>query len=142
MTTPDSGHDPQPDDLSADLPAADRSVPSVPPVSGDEFASHESRALADAKQAVTKIEHTASRATVVGWVVGIVVTIFLLIFILKNQGSQTIDLVFGKVDLPVGVSLLIAAIAGAIITLAITGTRMIQLRRALKRVEKSAQSSK
>ncbi len=85
--------------------------------------------------------HTRSRATYVGWVVGIVVLILLLVFILRNQGSQEIDLFFWKVELPVGVSLLIAAILGAILTLAVTTARMLQLRRALTKVDQARRAA-
>lgn len=137
MTTPDPhAQQPNVEPMNDDVPVPP--VSDAAPAAADDAPGHESQALAEAQHAVTKIEHTASRATVFGWVVGIVVTILLLVFILRNQGSQSIDLVFGTVNLPVGVSLLIAAIAGAIITLAITGVRIVQLRRALTQVDKSA----
>ena len=84
-----------------------------------------------------RVKHTRSRATYFGWIVGLVVTILLLVFIVQNQDSQEIDLIFGKINLPVGVSLLIAAILGAIITVAISAARMVELHRALKKVDKA-----
>ena len=140
MTTPDSSAqppNPEPDQDDAAPAPSDE----VPAPAGD-YRGHEVQALADAKAAVTKIKHTGSRATLVAWIIGIVVTILLVVFILMNQESQSIDLVFGTVNLPVGVSLLIAAIAGAIISVAITGARIVQLRRALKQVDKSARGPK
>ncbi|MFC0315164.1 lipopolysaccharide assembly LapA domain-containing protein [Gordonia phosphorivorans] len=84
-----------------------------------------------------RVKHTRSRATYFGWIVGIIVTILLLVFILQNQDSQEIDLIFGTVNLPVGVSLLIAALLGAIITVAISAARMVELHRALKKVDRA-----
>lgn len=133
MTTPESGRDPR---AARPDPHA---VPPPPPV--DAVTTPEHRALADARNTVSGIEHTASRATYVGWIVGVIVTILLLVFILRNQDSQKIDLVFGQINLPVGVSLLIAAIAGAIITLAITSARIMQLRRALRQIDKTGRSA-
>ncbi|MFT3662756.1 MAG: lipopolysaccharide assembly protein LapA domain-containing protein [Gordonia sp. (in: high G+C Gram-positive bacteria)] len=129
MSTPETHDDP------AAVPA-----PRVPaPV--DDASGPERRALSEARRQVRSVAHTRSRATYFGWVVGIVVTILLLVFILRNQGSQDIDLLFWKVRLPVGVSLLIAALLGAIITLAISAARIMELRRALNRVDKARRNA-
>ena len=84
---------------------------------------------------IEKVEHTRTRATFVGLVVGAVITILLLVFILQNLESQRIDVLFWEVNLPVGVSLLIAAIAGALIVAMAGGARMFQLNRALKKAK-------
>ncbi|HMS77897.1 LapA family protein, partial [Gordonia sp. (in: high G+C Gram-positive bacteria)] len=46
-------------------------------------------------------------------------------------------LLFWQVNLPVGISLLIAAIAGALVTALIGGLRMFQLNRALTKASKA-----
>ncbi|WP_051198223.1 LapA family protein [Gordonia shandongensis] len=79
------------------------------------------------------IAHTRSSATLIGWIVGVLVTILLLVFILQNLTSQSVHFFTLTADVPVGVSLLIAAIAGALITAALSGARLVQLRRALRR---------
>lgn len=84
---------------------------------------------------IEKVAHTRTRATFVGLVVGAVITILLLVFILQNLESQRIDVLFWEVNLPVGVSLLIAAIAGALIVAMAGGARMFQLNRALKKAK-------
>ncbi|GAC49835.1 LapA family protein [Gordonia aichiensis] len=84
---------------------------------------------------IEKVEHTRTRATFVGLVVGAIITILLLVFILQNLESQRIDVLFWEVNLPVGVSLLIAAIAGALIVAMAGGARMFQLNRALKKAK-------
>ncbi len=85
---------------------------------------------------IKKVEHTRTRATFYGLVIGAVITILLLIFILQNLESQTIMLIFWEVNLPIGVSLLIAAIAGALIVAFAGGLRMLQLSRALKKAKR------
>ena len=55
------------------------------------------------------MEHTRTRATWFGVVIGAIILVLLLVFIVQNLQSQTIDLLFWEVNLPVGVSLLIAS---------------------------------
>lgn len=131
-----------PEGQPADHPAEPPAAPPAGPSAADERHRREHQALGDVKREAGKVAHTRSRATYVGWIVGIVVTIILLVFILRNQESQEIDLVFVKVHLPVGISLLIAALLGAIITVAVTGARVVQLRRALNKVEKARKSAR
>ncbi|GAA3959430.1 LapA family protein [Gordonia caeni] len=123
---------------SADQPSEPQAT--TPPVT-DGLRERERRALSDTKREVGKVKHTRSRATYFAWVVGVVVAILLLVFILRNQDSQEIDLVFWKVNLPVGISLLIAALLGAILTLAVTAARIMELRRALRKVDKARKSA-
>ncbi|MCK8612613.1 LapA family protein [Gordonia sp. C13] len=85
------------------------------------------------RQTVADVEHTRTRATWFGVVIGAVILVLLLVFIVQNLESQRIELIFWEVNLPLGVSLLIAAIAGALIVALIGGLRMLQLRRALKK---------
>lgn len=121
-----------------DAAITDGSLPTVDAAAIDRAAAKDA-ALFDAKKAAKRTDHSRSRATYFGWIVGIIVTIFLLIFIVRNQQSQDIDLLFWKVNLPVGVSLLIAAIAGAIITFTISAARILQLRSALKKLNKASE---
>ncbi|MDL9944747.1 lipopolysaccharide assembly protein LapA domain-containing protein [Gordonia sp. ABSL11-1] len=85
---------------------------------------------------VKKVEHTRARATFFGLVIGAIITILLLVFILQNMESQRIELLFWEVNLPLGVSLLIAAIAGALIVALAGGVRMVQMSRALRKAKK------
>jgi uncharacterized integral membrane protein len=66
-------------------------------------------------------------------IVGFLILIFLLVFILQNTDSATIHF-FGWVwNLPVGVAILLAAVCGGLLTVAVGTARIIQLRRAAKR---------
>lgn len=85
------------------------------------------------RRTVADVEHTRTRATWFGVVIGAIILVLLLVFIVQNLDSQKIELLFWEVNLPLGVSLLIAAIAGALIVALVGGLRMLQLRRALKK---------
>ncbi|MGU3294289.1 LapA family protein [Williamsia sp. M5A3_1d] len=108
---------------STDLPAADAS-------SGPDSADKQ----AAVKQALSDVQHTRTKSAWVGLIVGAIVLILLLVFIVQNLDSQSIQLFFWEVNLPQGVSLLIAAIAGALITAVVGGARMFQVRRAVRKV--------
>ena len=82
------------------------------------------------------VAHTRTRATYIGWIIGILVTILLLIFILQNLNKQEIHFFNLTADVPVGISLLIAAIAGALITALLSGARIVQVNRALKKANR------
>ncbi|MEE4022727.1 lipopolysaccharide assembly protein LapA domain-containing protein [Gordonia sp. PKS22-38] len=128
MTTPD----PQQQQPPVDGPdPIGSSPPPVPETDPDHQALMAER---DAlRTRVKKVEHTRTRATYFGVVIGAIVTILLLVFILQNLESQRIMLIFWEVNLPLGVSLLIAAIAGALIVAAVGGLRMLQMSRALRK---------
>lgn len=85
------------------------------------------------RQALDDVKHTRTRAAWVGLIVGAIVTLMLLVFIVQNLDSQNIDLFFWSVNLPLGVSLLVAAILGAVITAIVGSLRMLQVRRAVKK---------
>lgn len=129
MTTPDPAY-PGPDPANPVDPG-----PPVP--SADEHADAERQALLAERDAlrdtVRDVEHTRTRATYFGLVIGAIILILLLVFILQNLESQQIMLIFWEVNLPVGVSLLIAAIAGALLVALVGGLRMLQMRRALRK---------
>ncbi|AZZ81936.1 lipopolysaccharide assembly protein LapA domain-containing protein [Gordonia alkanivorans] len=111
-------------------------VPEPAPVTPVPAADDHDAVLAERdrlRQTVADVEHTRTRATWFGVVIGAIILVLLLVFIVQNLESQRIELIFWEVNLPLGVSLLIAAIAGALIVAIIGGLRMLQLRRALKR---------
>lgn len=139
MTTPDRrrsgnpvpqwGSRGEPGSASASDPAP---VPPTPAAAGDD----PDAVLAERdrlRQTVADVEHTRTRAAWFGVVIGAIILVLLLVFIVQNLESQRIELLFWEVNLPLGVSLLIAAIAGALIVALVGGLRMLQLRRALKK---------
>nr|WP_245744081.1 lipopolysaccharide assembly protein LapA domain-containing protein [Lentzea fradiae] len=77
---------------------------------------------------------TRTSGTWVAVLVAIVVLIFLLVFILQNLGTTTIHFLWGEFSLPLGVSLLFAAIGGALLVAVVGAARILQLRRQAKRL--------
>jgi len=67
-------------------------------------------------------------------IVAAVVLIFLLIFILQNMTTATVNLLGFSLSMPLGVAMLFAAIAGAILVALVGTARILQLRRYAKRL--------
>ena len=104
-------------DLRVDTPPAEQPTTKLPP----------------AKPA----HRTVASGLYLGLVLAALVLIFLLIFILQNNVPVIINFLWWSGQLPSGVALLLAAIAGVLLV-AIPGSgRIMQLRRAARRAEKS-----
>jgi uncharacterized integral membrane protein len=115
-------------------PAYDSATGSAPPpdYTGSDVPAADHRGE-DRRKALDDVKHTRTRAAWVGLIIGVLVTLVLLIFILQNLDKQDVDLFFWSVNLPLGVSLLVAAILGAVITAIIGSLRMLQVRRAVRK---------
>lgn len=68
----------------------------------------------------------------VGLVVGALILVVLLIFILQNLDTVEVSLFFWDFHLPIGVTVLLSVIAGALVMALVGGVRILQLRRAVK----------
>jgi len=80
-----------------------------------------------------RIERTLSGSLWVGLIIGAILLILLIVFIVENLGSVSIELIFGKARTPLAIGLLLSAVIGALLV-AVPGTiRILQLRRELKR---------
>ncbi|WP_280235388.1 LapA family protein [Nocardia cyriacigeorgica] len=79
------------------------------------------------------LEKSKTGYTWVGLVVAALLGIVLLIFILQNLEQVEVDLLFWTFGLPLGVSVLLSVIAGALVMALVGGVRIMQLRRAAKR---------
>jgi uncharacterized integral membrane protein len=66
----------------------------------------------------------------VGLVVGAVVLILLLIFVLQNLEDVRVSFISADSSMPLGVALLLAAVAGALVVAVPGSVRILQLRRA------------
>ncbi len=82
------------------------------------------------RKTVTK---TRIGQTWVGLTIATLIGIVVLIFILQNLEQQRVDLFFWNFSLPVGIMVLLSAIAGALVMALVGGVRIVQLRRAVKR---------
>ncbi len=80
-----------------------------------------------------KLKPTRISGTWVAVLASIAVLIVLLVFILQNLDRATIHFLGLEGTLPLGVALLFAAIAGAIVVALVGAARIMQLRRQAKR---------
>ncbi|MEO3759985.1 lipopolysaccharide assembly protein LapA domain-containing protein [Mycobacterium sp. B14F4] len=64
---------------------------------------------------------------------GFVILIILLVFIMQNTDSISIDFFGWEWNLPLGVAILLSAVCGGLLTFAVGVARIVQLRRAAKK---------
>jgi uncharacterized integral membrane protein len=78
---------------------------------------------------------TFTRTAATWWAlaVGVLILIILLVFIAQNTDSVPIHFLGWQWNSPIGVAFMLAAVSGALITLAAGTARIIQLRRAAKK---------
>ena len=74
----------------------------------------------------------------VALVIGAIITILLLVFILQNQNAVTTKFFSWDFSMPLGVLMLFAAIAGALIMALFAGVRILQLRMRQRKARKAA----
>ncbi len=79
------------------------------------------------------VANTKAAATWTGLVVGALVLVLLLIFVLQNLDAVPVSIFGWTFQLPLGVGMLLAAIAGALVMALAGGVRIFQIRRAAKR---------
>ena len=110
-------------DPPRDSPNLDTPTPAAPP--------DPDTALVEARR------RSRSRAAWVALIVGVVVLIFMLVFILQNNVPTQFTFLAWTFSIPLGVSVLFAGIGGALITAMVGTIRMIVLGRSVKRLEHS-----
>ncbi|MGN7134241.1 LapA family protein [Rhodococcoides corynebacterioides] len=123
---------------AADSAASDPTDPTSSALPGSELDSGGSDvAVSDSRLPAGKtpdgVKHTRAAALYTGLVVGAIVLVVLMVFILQNLDSVPIHLFGWTFDLPVGIGMLLAAVAGALVMAAAGGVRILQVRRAAKR---------
>ncbi len=64
---------------------------------------------------------------------GFLILILLLVFIMQNTDSTTVNFFAWQASLPVGVAILLSAVGGGLLTVAVGSARIVQLRRAAKK---------
>ena len=77
-----------------------------------------------------------SRAAWLALVIGAIVLVFMLIFILQNNSPAQFTLLSWSFTTPMGVAMLLAAIAGALITAMVGTVRMVVLGRNVRRLQR------
>jgi uncharacterized integral membrane protein len=79
------------------------------------------------------VKFTRAAALWSATITGFLILILLLVFILQNTDSTTIHFIGWDWSLPVGVAILLAAVCGGLLTVAVGTARIVQLRRAAKK---------
>ncbi|SLI45315.1 Uncharacterized integral membrane protein [Mycobacteroides abscessus subsp. bolletii] len=88
---------------------------------------------AKSKKKEDAVTRTRAAATWTGVILGLLILILLLIFITQNMNTVTTTFLVWHLNLPLGVTVLIAAVAGALLTALVGIVRIVQLRRAAKK---------
>ncbi len=83
-------------------------------------------------QPESAVKFTRAAALWAALITGFVILIVLLVFIMQNTESTTIHFFVWEWNLPVGVAILLAAVCGGLLTVAVGTARIVQLRRAAK----------
>jgi uncharacterized integral membrane protein len=71
-------------------------------------------------------------------IAGFLILILLLIFIAQNTASTKFAFFGWRWSLPLGVAILLAAVVGGLLTVAVGTARIVQLRRAAKKIHAAA----
>jgi len=79
------------------------------------------------------VKFTRAAALWSALITGFLILIVLLVFIMQNTDSATVHFFGWDWNLPVGVALLLAAVCGGLLTVAVGTARIVQLRRAAKK---------
>ncbi|MFE7801173.1 lipopolysaccharide assembly LapA domain-containing protein [Nocardia sp. NPDC057440] len=85
------------------------------------------------KPVAKTLQKSRTGDTWIALIVAALIGILVLIFILQNLEQQRVDLLFWNFSLPVGILVLLSAIAGALVMALVGGVRIVQLRRVAKR---------
>jgi uncharacterized integral membrane protein len=79
------------------------------------------------------VKFTRAAALWSSLIVGFLILILLLVFIMQNTDSTTVNFFAWQASLPVGVAVLLSAVGGGLLTVAVGTARIVQLRRAAKK---------
>jgi uncharacterized integral membrane protein len=136
MTQPAENRPPITSDLGAAEPApygtvAETSPDLLPPQPAPE--STTSPDLIAPKAERIQVSHTRTSAAWVGIWAGVVVLILLIIFVAQNTASVQISFFALEGSISLALALLIAGVGGAIVAMAVAATRILQLRRMVRR---------
>lgn len=69
-------------------------------------------------------------------ILGVIILILLLVFVIQNNASVGFEYMAWSFNLPLGVAILLAAIAGALVMALVGSVRMFTLSRRVRRLEK------
>jgi uncharacterized integral membrane protein len=107
--------------------------PPEPQTTGEAPSAEQPPAAAPAASAGTRVRRTRTSATFKSLMAGTVVLVLLLVFILENTERAKVTYFGASGHLPLGVALLLAAVAGALIVGIVGTARIFQLRKHVRR---------
>lgn len=119
------------------VPAHDEAVPPQ-----QEPASAESQQRAPGSVAPAPPQATVAGRVWVAIVAAVVILVLLIIFIAENSQHVTISFLGAHGHISLGLAMLIAAVVGAVITLLVGTTRILQLRREVRRSGRRTRASR
>ena len=79
------------------------------------------------------VKFTRAAALWSSLIFGFLILILLLVFIMQNTDSTTVNFFAWQASLPVGVAVLLSAVGGGLLAVAVGTARIVQLRRAAKK---------
>jgi uncharacterized integral membrane protein len=82
---------------------------------------------------VSAVKYTRTASVWSSLIAGFLILIVLLVFIVQNLAEQQVNFFAWHISLPQGVLLLLAAVAGGLVTVLAGTARIFQLRRAAKK---------
>jgi uncharacterized integral membrane protein len=115
----------------------DMSTHAEHPPEPDPDLSHRKRAPRPSAPPAATTNKSLSSRTGYAWsglVTGVLILVVLLVFILQNLEQTQVDFFFWNFSLPLGVTVLLSVIGGALVMASVGGVRILQLRRAAKKV--------
>ncbi|WP_280241077.1 LapA family protein [Nocardia abscessus] len=107
------------------------------PPEPDPDLSHPKRASRPSTPPAATTNKSLSSRTGYAWsglVTGVLILVVLLVFILQNLEQIQVHFFFWNFSLPLGVTVLLSVIGGALVMASVGGVRILQLRRAAKKV--------
>ncbi|MUL46665.1 DUF1049 domain-containing protein [Mycobacterium sp. CBMA293] len=107
-------------------------VPAEPPAPKSPK-SGSAPAKPDAKAPESAVKFTRTAALWSALILGFLILILLLVFILQNGDDVTLRLFAWQLSMQKGVAILLAAIAGGLLTFAVASIRILQLRLAARK---------
>lgn len=114
-----------------------RDITETTPATGDKAQdaptkTTKSSTIAEPTPVRHSVSPTVAGSTWVGLIIGGIILILLLVFILQNGDTVQLKMFVWTWDFPIGVGMLIAAVAGALIAASVGTVRIFQLRRQVK----------
>ncbi|GAA5056777.1 LapA family protein [Nocardia callitridis] len=119
-------------DATTDLSKPDHTAPNHTALDHQDEPPDTTPPAAPVKSRRTSINSRVGNAWI-ALVAGAIILVILLIFILQNLARVEVSLFFWDFSLPLGVTVLLSVIAGALVMALVGGVRILQLRRVARK---------